>query len=555
MSKVKLELPFMMNVLLYIQDFRTVTHFFQVSKKCQESGIGLRVNPLFDYSVVRNNVYYSYFIVNSNDHVRSFIDKLFLYFPNIETLQLHPKQLTSLTEEQFNKVERIRVNFNNCFSLEKITQKWGSKLTSIKMNQIISNNQLEGFDYSGYQKANTLQVEADCINETILKMQNLNHLIIFVESETSWLCLKDILQIIRKGSFRVSVIFGDKNKWGHYSLTDKDKSITIDTIIKTFPLYHFFVKNTRLYPIECYPFFPIESSSQFDYSKSVITKHQEWFNEKYLPTKLKLAFGSLTNEYFGCAELNVDLTPFNCLTSLEICQKAKSYTLPNCLKRLKITGLLVDLLIPNIDTVKVTSLRVFQFMPFIDKMKYLQELKLDKVLCKFISPTTLTKLVIKNKFKKEVILNSGLKELSLPQLPGKLIFPSSLTSLTTPYLLDNGINNCYLQSLSLGNLSYLIDSMIPKTVTQISCGIVESISLTKTTQLKELFFVLFVKRKKYYLNKIDLPSSINQLTIWVNNHDNIDINQFRSDMGDYFVGIKSLILDGDFIDDLLTFDE
>ncbi|EDR30205.1 hypothetical protein EDI_256020 [Entamoeba dispar SAW760] len=555
MSKVKLELPFMMNVLLYIRDFRTITHFFQVSKKCQESGLGLRVNPLFDYSVVRNSIYYSYFLESSNEHVQSFIDKLFVYFPNIETLQLHPKQLTSLTEEQFNKVDRIRVNFNNCFSSEKITHKWGSKLTSVKMNQIISNNPLEIYDYSGYQKANTLRVEADCINETILKMQNLNHLIIFVESESSWLSLEEMLKIIRQGSFRVSIIFGDKNKWGSRSLTDKEKENTIDTAIKRFPLYHFFVKNTRLYPLECYPFFPIESSSQFDYSKSVITEHQEWFNEKYLPTKIKLAYGSLTNEYFGRAEFNVDLSPFNCLTSLEICQNAKSFNLPNSLKNLKITGCLTDYLIPNIDTVKVTSLRIFQFMPFIDKMKYLQELKLDKVLCKFTTPSTLTKLVIKNKFKRQVTLNMGLKELSIPQLPGKLILPSSLTSLTTPYLLDNGIDNCYLQSLSLGSLSYLIDSMIPKTVTQISCGTVESISLTKTTQLKELFFVLFVKRKKYYLNKIDLPSSIDQLTIWVNKNDDIDVNQFRSDMGNYFVGIKSLILDGDFIDDLLTFDE
>ncbi|KAL7721431.1 Leucine-rich repeat containing protein [Entamoeba marina] len=102
----QLELPYMMNVLLYINDILSIQNFMLVSKKSPLCALSLKINPYIPYKM-----YQEFYSNRINKYMpkkaEKFVDRLFLLFPNLQTLHLHFTNVKYLTDNHINKIDRI----------------------------------------------------------------------------------------------------------------------------------------------------------------------------------------------------------------------------------------------------------------------------------------------------------------------------------------------------------------------------------------------------------------------------------------------------------------
>ncbi|KAL7716935.1 Uncharacterized protein QTN25_005530 [Entamoeba marina] len=544
-----LELPYLMNVLLYIDDILSIQNFMMVSKKCPLSALSLKINP-FIFFQVQNDFYYFQRTKYMPRTAEKFIDRLFLLFPNIQTLHLYHSNVNSLTDSQIEKIDRILLSHdrktpNWYYGNTNSDEKHCSKVVNFKGDP-------KNFEFNRLER---IYIYPNCLGCKQLNAPSLKRVTIFKRDNKPFTETQrnQILSLIKRN---VDIHFCFDNEWSNSSPHQKQYLYShLKQLREDFPTAYFTVKYhssvSLTTTVALLPNYPV------DYLSDISNETKEMFSLLSVPFDLEVQRSGY--------DRNIVTNDFSCFNYLTRLNYSRHYgkellTLPTSLKELRIIDRDPFGNIANIKESEVTKFEIGAYscskitLPTKLKALVIENRLITNIKC----PEFLESLSINCSLGyKKVTLNDTLKELKINSLTTVPKIPKTLTSLTIS-LIKETIHAHALKQLTVENQRSISAIDIPKTVTSLTLLGTESCSLSSSTHLKELYMnVIADKQGKINLNPLVLPSNkLSKLTVWIEDSSKLDNDPFiwldavKQTYGD---SAEDIIVDGSFVNEIRGF--
>ncbi|ELP95053.1 hypothetical protein EIN_253170 [Entamoeba invadens IP1] len=554
-----LELPFMMNVLLYISDLRSLETFITVSKKCGTAAFSLRTNPLVDFQDfvyhpphnMTNDKYNAMATTFKRSKIQAFIDLLKKLFPNLQTLLLTPTQLVNCRDDQMSMCDQVVLSYTKTLSQY-------FSINSVIYTKIVNAN-FEILSFTKFnetaEKMEVCRIPQTLMSDIVLQFKRLKTLIVVETHKEEYLRKQNISwetyyevyrQLIQKGVHVVIL------------LNINHTEIEVSTLINKYPTLMFGVKrwNFTTQFINSYDEFPLQQNSPADFFKDPLINYPSLANSYFLPLKIS-AFvfkeGRHTNTYFIKKETKpeFDFRTFDHLEELTVGVLPKKTYLPISLKSLTLLNSLKMVGVQNLCEIHLERLETYSFDKSYRDIPTLKTLVLSKPPTNFTVPLQLKEVILRGEVV-SIKLNSGLERLTIPYTPVGTLFPKSLTYIEVNQFLDS-MPLAHWKEVVVNKESVILGTTLPHCVTKLTVGL-EKLNTLDITRLTRLEYLCLITNDLSKGRIIALPANLDTVEVCMNNLSEGSVDGVRQEIGMMFKNTEHLVLSGQFIDSLLTFE-
>lgn len=414
----KLESIFLMNVVLYLQDYHDISTFMQINHKTQETIRYLKINP--------------YFTAQTDETSNLKILKAQWYFPSLQTLQIRVKDW-KFVRKFYERIIRITIVYqpyetiDEIFNSSEIEQKYFfSKIVNYQGNVLKIKWKMEKLESIKIIDPTEEELQFLCNDRNRLLFPQLKRITlklnVWNENDSKYTYnsgneYSDYLKYIRKlDTYGYHVILN----YGDVSLNGIEER-NIKTIMKICPssIQHCFEGSSPFFPKKIKQLFVFLEKYSITIYKNYLWEHSDIFQTLFYPM-----------EYIGNTKDN--LLPFISLTSIKFTSPMSLILLhlPIQLQELSLSEQMITPHIPNLE--QMTSLRKLHLGLIKMNISFpsqLEELYISSCDISLHCPMNLKILSIRN-VSKDIHYNSRLRSLSLNKINSPQKLPISLKQLS-----------------------------------------------------------------------------------------------------------------------------